>query len=719
MAGLMNELKRRNVFKVGIAYLVAAWLLMQITDVVAPLLSVPDWVPRFIFLLLAIGFVPALIFAWAYELTPDGIRRESEVDRAKSIRSLTGRRLDRLIIAMMTLAIIYLVLDNYVFEDAPAPLAEVALEKSIAVLPFRNRSDSDADTHFVDGIHDDILTQLTKLSTLDKVISRTSTERYRDTELPIPQIADELGVATILEGGVQRAGNNVRINVQLIEAATDEHLWAEIYDRELTVENLFAIQSEISREVVVALHGVLSDEESERLEQNPTTSFEAYQEYAFGRQELAKRTGDSLRRARTHFETAIELDPNYALAWAALADVQALPQYFGELPETSYAQAEASIERALEINPLLGEAYATRGFIKGIKRTQRDFEDAEEDLRKAIELSPNYATSYHRYSNLLQWMDRHDEAADYIRRAIELDPLSPILRASQIFNLLNQGKVQEAKAASLEEIRRNPEFPNFYGIMANALYEEGQVADSLRWLRAGLELNRESTIGRSQECGSFLHMLDDDAAEDCVDALEAEVPGAFPVRVFLYEIRGEWDESAAYARRLLEEGASQGFQIHLLGAVFASGEWAYVREWLEQSNPEYFGETDWSPTGGNDLLGSTMAATIMYDAGEVGRANYIFEQLDAGMRADPRFGPDGDPFISAWISYVRGEKRATIATLRERAAEGGVGWAWRFDAPYWENMKGEPGWAELVDDIKAEMRRQREWYEANKDDPLF
>ena len=290
MGQLFQELRRRNVFRVGIAYLVAAWLLLQLTDVLAPILALPDWTARFILLLLVIGFVPALIFAWAFELTPEGIKREHDVDRSESTTSLTGRKFDFGIIAMMAAAIVYLVIDNYVLE--PAPVVTADIERSIAVLPFRNRSNIVEDAFFVDGMHDDLLTQLSRLSSLEKVISRTSTEQYRDTTKPIPQIGQELGVATILEGGVQRSGNQVRINVQLIDTETDEHLWAHTYNRNLTAENLFAVQSEITREIIAALHGVLSEQDNDRLEAMPTNSLKAYAEFVLGRQALAKRTGE-------------------------------------------------------------------------------------------------------------------------------------------------------------------------------------------------------------------------------------------------------------------------------------------------------------------------------------------------------------------------------------------------------------------------------------------
>ena len=716
MSRLFDELKRRNVFRVGIAYLVAAWLLLQVTDVVAPLLSLPGWVPRFVLLLLAIGFFPALIFAWAFELTPEGIQRERDVERGESIRHRTGRKLDRVIIAMLALAIVYLVVANYVFEDGTPPAAPAVMEKSIAVLPFRNRSASKDDAHFVDGIHDDILTQLAKLSAFDKVISRTSTERYRDTELPIPQIGEELGVATILEGGVQRAGNRVRINVQLIDTSDDEHLWAETYDRALNLENLFEIQSEIAREVVVALHGALSDQEAERIEQQPTTNFAAYEEYLFGRQELAKRTGESLLRAKAHFEKAIELDPEYAQAWVGLATVLALPHYYGEKPETTYGELEKAIDTALAIDPLLGEAYAGLGWLS---MYNRDVAKAEENFLKAIELSPGYASAYLWYSSLLRETGRFDDAVENSRKAIELDPLSPILRIGYVNSLYGLGRTDEARAEALEGIRRNPEFANFYLFMADVAYQEGNVAEHLRWLRAALDIDPKHALSRSQECGSFLHMLDVESAERCVEALEADVPGAFPVRVYVYEARGQWDEAAEYARNLLEEGSQRGNEYWLLDTVFTAGDRDYARAWLEESNPEYFGESDWAPENGEDLRAGHLAATILYADGEVERANYLFDQLDAGWRSMPFFGQDGNPFFHVWVSYVRGEKQAAIALLRKATEKAGSGWSWRLDAPVWNDMQGEPGWAELVAEIQGEMRRQREWYEAHKDEPLF
>jgi len=251
--GFFRELRRRNVFRVAIAFLIVAWLLLQVVDILVPILALPDWVGRFVFLLLVIGFPISLLFAWAFELTPEGVKLEKNVDRTESITPSTGRKLDFTIIGVLVVALgvsMYANFDEDVEPDSVSPVAEIepddesaevlatAGKASIAVLPFANRSADESDAFFVDGMHDDLLTQLAKISAL-KVISRTSVLQYRDTEKSMKVIGDELGVTTLLEGGVQRAGDRIRINVQLIDANTDEHIWAETYNRELTVDNIF------------------------------------------------------------------------------------------------------------------------------------------------------------------------------------------------------------------------------------------------------------------------------------------------------------------------------------------------------------------------------------------------------------------------------------------------------------------------------------------------
>ncbi len=296
------ELKRRNVFKVAAAYIIVGWLIMQAGEVMGPALNLPGWVNSMLAFFLILGFPLAMVFAWAFEMTPDGIKKEKDIDRTQSITGMTGQKLNHTIIVLMAVALVYFAWDKFVASPASdvdqsqvvtvaeqSGAADGSVEqgpdkKSIAVIPFRNRSANEENAEFFsDGVHDELLTNLSRIAEL-KVISRTSVMGYRDTTKNLRQIGEELGVANILEGGVQRAGDTVRINVQLIDAATDEHLWAKVYDRQLTAENIFAIQTEIAHAIANALEATLSPGEQEQLAVAPTTNLAAYDSVLMARQ---------------------------------------------------------------------------------------------------------------------------------------------------------------------------------------------------------------------------------------------------------------------------------------------------------------------------------------------------------------------------------------------------------------------------------------------------
>ncbi|MBT8062246.1 MAG: hypothetical protein KJO85_06140, partial [Gammaproteobacteria bacterium] len=335
-----DELKRRNVFRVGIAYAVASWVLLQVLDLVLEHTEAPAWIMDVFFAVVVLGFIVALVIAWAYEVTPEGIKKESEVTRDSSITQHTAKKLDVItLIAIGALAVL-IIADRFIGptepivealpdrtpEEVSAPI-ELNLDpspqvnrKSIAVLPLANRSVNEEDAFFAEGIHDEILTRLSRVADL-KVISRTSVMSYANTTKKMAQIGEELGVAHLLEGGVQRAGNRVRINVQLIEAQTDKHLWAEIFDRELTADNLFDIQSEITRSISDELQAVLTGEERQALGDKPTENLEAYAYYLRAKALAAGygRAKDQINESIGIYQSALELDPGFAAAWAALA----------------------------------------------------------------------------------------------------------------------------------------------------------------------------------------------------------------------------------------------------------------------------------------------------------------------------------------------------------------------------------------------------------------
>jgi len=458
MSDLFTELKRRNVFRVGLVYVVVAWILAQVAELALDSFDAPGWVIKAFLMFLALGFPVALIFAWAFEITPEGLKKEKDVDRTQSITPETGRKLDYVIVGLLVLGIGYLAADKFFLRDAvdqPADTAQVAetdigaaataelveaaaaetLEASVAVLPFTTRSSNDEDIFFTDGVHDDLLTQLAKIGSL-KVISRTSVMEYRDTTKKIPEIADELGVATVLEGAVQRAGTRVRINAQLISADTDEHLWAETFDRELSAENIFDIQSEIALSIAAALKTTLSPEEQTRLETPLTNNLEAMNAYRRADHLLNTLEIGDADKAERELMFALELDPAFAAAYAMQARLQ-LGRYWFDEPDPKYRElAWEAIEKARSLDPDLPEADISEGryYYWGFL----DYDKAREFLARASAKVPNNA-ELHR---VLGWVRRRDGdfagAIEVLRRAAELDPrnINTILSVSETYGYL-------------------------------------------------------------------------------------------------------------------------------------------------------------------------------------------------------------------------------------------------------------------------------------------
>ena len=370
-----EELKRRNVVKVAVLYAIASWLMIQIGDVLFDTFDLPSTWLRLVVAVLILCFPIALILSWVYEMTPEGIKREEDVDRTQSVTHHTGRRINTLIVVLLVLAIALVIGDRLMPETTPVaetssvePLEEkrapAEVEGSIAVLPFASRSTREEDIHFVDGIHDDILTQLSKLSAFEKVISRTSTEQYRGTKKTIVQIGQELGVANILEGGVQRAGNRVRINMQLIETRTDKHLWAETYDRELTADNIFKIQSEITRSIATALNAVLSNSDEIALQNRPTQSLESYDAYISGRLMMTKyfEGEERIKQVVAAYDEAIALDPGFAEAYADKAFALLHLYWYTPVEGPWREAADESLRKAEALAPNAVETLSARGY---------------------------------------------------------------------------------------------------------------------------------------------------------------------------------------------------------------------------------------------------------------------------------------------------------------------------------------------------------------------
>jgi TolB-like protein/Flp pilus assembly protein TadD len=485
--GFFGELKRRNVYKVAVAYAVVSWLLIQIATQVFPFFEIPNWAVRLVVLLLILGFPVALILSWAFEITPEGIKRESEVAPDKSVTRKTGRK-----IVAITAALAVIAAGMFVFQlvrskstvatrqsevatASAGPAAEISA-KSIAVLPFDNLSDDKSNAYFAEGIQDEILTRLSKIAAL-KVISRSSTQKYKSTPDNLREVGRQLGVANLLEGSVQKIANAVHVNVQLIRAATDEHLWAESYNRKL--DDVFGVEGEVASTIADQLNAKLSGTEQKAVTDKPTQNTAAYDAYLRGLAiEHTQYSYDSYQQAARADVEAVQVDPNFAFAWARLAVLRSFLYFNAVDPNTNTAGAvKEAADRAMALAPEAGESWIAQGAYR--YRVLRDFagavtaykqaqirlpnnsyllqnlafvqrrlglwQEAEMTFKKALELDPrDFQLLGSLGGEFYTYLRRFDDARAAMDRALEISPDSASVRASKAVTFQNEGRLDEA-----------------------------------------------------------------------------------------------------------------------------------------------------------------------------------------------------------------------------------------------------------------------------------
>src|SRR5437762_2610597 len=414
------ELKRRNVYKVAIAYSVVTWLLMQVASQIFPFFEIPNWAVRLVVLLLIIGFPVAVILAWAFELTPEGIKRAEDVDVSKSVTRKSGRKLDFFIIAVLLLVIAILLFQR--LHPTVSSAVSSSLGKSIAVLPFDNLSRDPDNAYFSDGIQDEILTKLAGIGDL-KVISRKSTAKYKSKPENLKTVARELGVASVLEGSVQKAGDKVRVNVQLLDARSDTHLWAKSYDRNFN--DIFAVESDMAQEIADALRAKFSPNQAKALAAAPTRDTGAYDLFLKGeyqeRQAENTENVDFFDRAETFYRQALTRDPSFALAYARLANNRLNRHWFSNrLTPAQLEEVRSDIERALAIAPDLPDAYLALGTFH--YWGHRDYDSALRALDRAIELQPSNSDSRTFRAAIYRRRSEWRRSLTEDEHALELDP---------------------------------------------------------------------------------------------------------------------------------------------------------------------------------------------------------------------------------------------------------------------------------------------------------
>ncbi len=460
LGSFLAELKRRKVYRVAVVYAVVAFVIWQAAEIAFPSLHLPDWTLTFVVVMALIGFPIALVLAWAFEITPEGVRR-TELARAETAEASTS---------------------------PPPAVAQDVQSKSIAVLPFANMSDDPETEYFSDGMTEEIINALTQLEDL-RVAARTSCFAFKGKALDVGEIGAKLKVATVLEGSVRRAGNRLRITAQLVNVADGYHLWSERYDREM--EDVFAIQDDIARAIAGRLQVTLTGEAGERLVEPPTKSLEAYDLYLKGRffvNRVLEVDGEGPRKGIDYFEQALALDPGYALAHAGIAVAYNFLGNTGILPpKQALTKAKEAALRALELDETLAETHCALGWI--LMFSDYDWAGAERHLRRAIELAPSSVDAHLRYSDYLLWVQgRFDEAVAEARRGVKLEPTSVVAHTWLGRHLCRVGRYDEAIAQLHKAVELDPSHWHAYHMLAETYRLKSMYPEAIAAVQTAIDL---------------------------------------------------------------------------------------------------------------------------------------------------------------------------------------------------------------------------------------
>jgi TolB-like protein/DNA-binding winged helix-turn-helix (wHTH) protein len=702
------ELKRRNVFRVAVAYGIVAWLLVEVASVVLPTFEAPHWVMKTLTFLVILGFPLSLILAWAFELTPEGIKLEATVDRAKSITRQTGRKLDFAIIALLALAVGFLIVDHYVLEANPeqasAAVEPVELGKSIAVLPFLNMS-ADADQeYFADGIAEELLNTLAQFEDL-RVVGRTSSFSFRNSDANLMEIGEALNADVILEGSVRKAGDRVRITAQLNNTKNGFHLWSETYDRKLT--NIFDIQTEIATAIATTLRVRLSSEERERLATQPTENLEAYQAYLQGKRRLAaKETVEAIQL----FEKAIDLDPEFALAYVGLADCfMTEDDSAGLLRVAVIERARAMANKALAIDAGLGDAHAVLARIQWLGT---DFAGAAAGYQRAVTLGPSSQRAFFEYASLLFFkFARYEEALALTKRAVELDPLSaePIQLAGEILRAL--GRIEESQRWHELALEIDPDFADVYfGVMGHHWFDTGRLDEAIISHRKGLIIDPDAW-SYAIYGWLWLELGDPDEAEHWISRayeMDPEEYYAIDALQALAIFRGDDAAARVYGDNAYEIRPRDELTLTFLrDRKIREGRYAEARALYEKHYPELLIEGDPRVEQSNVRYAVDLAL-VLDRVGDREQSELLRERSLKELRSVPRMGIRGSGIQDVRIHLQRGEKQKALLALREAVDAGyRVGWWWEIKLkPEMESLYDEPEYQAVVAEIEADMAAQ-------------
>ena len=680
------ELKRRNVYRAAVAYGVVAWFLTQLTTQVFPFFEIPNSAVRFVVIALAIGFPIAMLLSWLYEFTPEGIVRTEDLDpgQARSLQRATGRVLDFIIIGVLLLVIAMLIVGRRPFYNQTG---ESISQKSIAVLPFENRSHDPDNAYLAEGIQDEILTRLSKIADL-KVISRTSTQRYKSAPDNLPEIAKQLGVAHILEGSVQRSGDAVRVNVQLIKAANDSHLWADTYDRKLT--DIFGVESEIAKGIAEALQAKLTGREEQALAIRPTNNPEAYDAYLRGLAYEARYYSSGFlyeleKKAISSLERAVELDPNFAIAWARLSRANADLYWFQVTPPTPAVWRDAAkraLENAQKLEPNSPETLLALGYyqflvLAGPTWVWGDYQAAKKTFDRVGKMLPNNSEVPNALALIARREGHWEESIAYFEQALALDPrnLELLTAAAMTYEWHRQFPAALKLYDRMLDIT-----PNDPEIMASkaAIYQtEGNLQEAAKFLP---EINWQSSDGAfdAKMCQLRLERNCDEA----VRLLQARLA---QLHYSSQESKGRAQVTLAFIQRLAGDTA---------GAKVTAEQARNTLEPLYKDQPDNFFVAALL-SNSHALMGEK---DLALKAAE--RAIMIVRRAKSAVK-----GPAMEENL-ALIQTMFGENSPAISTLTQLLKTPYTGWYYslpvtsallRLD-PVWDPLRADPAFQKLCEE---------------------
>lgn len=582
----------------------------------------------------------------------------------------------------------------------------VVEKKSIAVLPFKNHSALIDDEFFTDGIHDDLLTQISKIRTI-KTISRTSVMGYRDTTKNIREIGKELGVTTILEGGVQRAGDQIRINIQLINAITDEHLWSETYTRKINVENIFAIQSEIVQAIAVQLETALSLQEQKNINKLPTQNLAALEAYFLAKASARKHTSEGYQEAIMHLQQALKIDPTFSTAYAELGSLQLGQVYWAGLPvEEQIIKARPLIEAAIKLDPKTSAGYVALGTLNA---SENNFNSAELAYQKAIELNPNNALAYAAYGNFYQWEIRNRiKAVAFLFKAKELNPNDDSLGVNLAGILIQLDRFHEAQLLLEDIINRKPDYAAAYWGLGNIyFYAYGQIAETIHIASMTTRIDPSVPVRAILFAWGYIHLGEKDRAIEWLTyalSLTSNAETILSIQATIHELRGEYNLAFNAYMQISASSAPDIFRLMVLGLKLNRSD--EMLERIESLFPTLF--QPGAVVDKNNFSTALIIGIILKSKGELMQANHLLAGVlnIAQLRKYEGWGGRYKNW-EAQVYLALGDKKSALAAFSKTVEEGFHSIYLVTDSIY-RPLFNEPEYQRIIKMVKAEIKKERE-----------